>query len=79
MDLLARALENAVALIESEKLSGFIKDRYAGWSTGIGAKIMNGEVSLDDVAAYSLEKNESPDPVSGRQEHLENIVTQYTK
>ena len=79
MDLLARALENAAELIKSEKLSGFVKDRYKGWDSGMGKKMLGGDANLDDMAAYALETNNSPAPVSGRQEWLENIVTNYTK
>ncbi|MGJ8559210.1 MAG: xylose isomerase [Litorimonas sp.] len=75
MDLLARALENAVALIESEKLSSFVEDRYAGWDAGVGKKMMDGSMDLDVMAAHALLQNVSPEPRSGRQEFLENIVT----
>ena len=34
---------------------------------------------LDEMAAISLQKNNSPKPMSGRQEGLENIVTQFLK
>ena len=79
MDLLARALENAASLIESEKLSGFVQDRYAGWDKGIGKDMMSGKLSLSDMADAALKSNLSPEPVSGRQEHLENIVTLAVK
>jgi len=79
MDLLARALMNAAELIESEKLSGFVDNRYAGWKSGLGAKMMQGQTSLDEMSAAALEKNESPEPISGRQEYLENVVTNYTR
>lgn len=79
MDLLARALENAAALIESEKLSGFTDNRYKGWKSGMGAKMMDGSASLTDMAAHALKENTSPTPVSGRQEMLENIVTDFVK
>ena len=79
MDLLARALLNAAELIKSEKLSSFVDARYKGWESGIGKKILSGVADLDDMAAYALKTNISPAPVSGRQEWLENIVTNYTK
>ena len=79
MDLLARALENAEALIKSEKLSGFVEDRYKGWNSGIGKKMLDGKADLNDMAASALETNKSPAPISGRQEYLENIVTYHTR
>ncbi|NNC37255.1 MAG: xylose isomerase [Hyphomonadaceae bacterium] len=79
MDLLARALMNAAELIESEKLSGFVDQRYAGWKTGLGAKMLQGKTNLDEMATAAVEKNVSPVPISGRQEYLENVVTNFTK
>jgi len=79
MDLLARALMNAAKLIESEKLSGFVEGRYKGWKSGIGARMLAGNSSLDEMAGSALTNNISPEPVSGRQEYLENIVSQYVK
>jgi len=79
MDLLARSLENAAALIESEKLSSFVEQRYAGWKDGVGKDMMSKSANLETMAAYVLQKDTSPDPISGRQEMLENIVTSYTK
>jgi xylose isomerase len=79
MDLLARGLENAAELIEKHQLSDFVKDRYAGWDTGMGKKMLDGKASLEDMANHCLKQKASPAPVSGRQEYLENIVTQFTK
>ena len=79
MDLLARALENAAEMIKNDKLQEFKDDRYKNWSLGHGSKMLNGEMSLDEMAAVSLEKNNSPKPLSGHQEGLENIVTQSVK
>lgn len=79
MDLLARSLENAAELIKSEKLSSFVTDRYAGWDAGIGKDMMSGKVDLADMAKHAIDTNVSPEPISGRQEHLENIVTYATK
>jgi xylose isomerase len=41
--------------------------------------MLDGKMSLDEMAAISLTKNSSPDPISGCQEGLENIVTQFVK
>jgi xylose isomerase len=79
MDLLARAMENAAEMIRNDKLQEFKDDRYKNWSSGHGAKMLDGKMSLDEMAAISLTKNSSPDPISGCQEGLENIVTQFVK
>jgi len=79
IDLLARCLENAANLIESEKLSEFTAKRYAAWDDGLGQKMLSGAANLDDMAAQALLNDSSPEPISGRQEWLENIVTRYVK
>ena len=79
MDLLARALENAATLLKSEKLSTFVDDRYAGWDAGVGSQMLAGKADLVNMADHALEQNVSPEPKSGRQEYLENVVTHFVK
>ncbi len=79
MDLTARALLNAAALIEDGAVVDFVNQRYSGWETGIGKQILDKDLSLRDVAAYATEKNIQPTPRSGRQEYLENHVTRFVK
>jgi len=52
MDLLARALDNAVELIASEKLSGFVEDRYKGWDSGMGKKMLGRQEHLENIVTY---------------------------
>jgi len=66
-------------MIENDKLQEFKDDRYKNWNTGIGKDMMAGKATLDDMASYCLEGNTSPEPVSGRQEYLENVVTYAVK
>ena len=75
MDLLARGLKNAAKMIEDDMLQRNIDERYAGWDEGIGKKMLDGELSLDQMAEHALEENVSPKPVSGKQEMLENYIT----
>ena len=49
-------------------------DRYARWDSGLGAEIMKGEVDLAALADQAVADGLSPQPVSGRQERLENEV-----
>ena len=79
MDLLARALQNAVWMIEDDKLQAFKDERYASWSSELGQSILEGDASLGDMAQYALGKNISPKRKSGRQEYLENYVTHALK
>jgi xylose isomerase len=72
MDVCARAL-----LIAEKMIDRFVAERYAGWDTDEGRAILAGERSLDDLAAYVDRVNLDPQPRSGRQEYLENLVNSY--
>ncbi|HEX7068827.1 MAG TPA: xylose isomerase, partial [Candidatus Limnocylindria bacterium] len=76
IDTLARSLLVAADMIESGTLERPRTERYAAWDAGIGAEILGGGASLeqlgDRVAAGGIE----PRPRSGRQEELENAVNQ---
>ncbi len=74
MDTMALALENAAKMIENDELSENVVKRYAGWSDNFGRKILAGDMSLEDVAKYTVAHEIAPVQQSGRQEYLENIV-----
>jgi len=75
MDVLARGLVGAAGLITSGKLQSFVDERYAGWKSGMGQKMLAGEASLADMADSAIERDLTPTKKSGRQEYLENIIT----
>jgi xylose isomerase len=75
MDVLARGLVNAAKLIEGRQIQDFVDERYAGWKTGIGARMVKGEASLTEMAEHALQQNSNPELKSGRQEYLEFLVT----
>jgi xylose isomerase len=77
MDTLALSLERAVKMIEDEKLANFVNQRYAKWNDSLGADILAGKHTLQDLAEYAEKNNIDPQPVSGRQEMLENMVNGY--
>jgi xylose isomerase len=52
-----------------------VKDRYAGWASGMGQKMLAGQATLADMADHAVEHNLAPVRRSGRQEWLENLVT----
>ncbi|MFM2481992.1 xylose isomerase [Celerinatantimonas sp. YJH-8] len=74
MDTMALALLKAAELIESGKLAQHVQARYAGWERPLGQRIMQGDFSLAALADYSLSHAIAPEPVSGQQEYLENVV-----
>lgn len=74
MDTFALGLVKAAKLIEDGRLDGFVKARYAGFETGIGARIRSGAVGLPELAEYAEKMGKPELPGSGRQEYLESIV-----
>jgi xylose isomerase len=78
VDVIARGLLNAVAMIEAGELAGFVKDRYAGWQTETGQAMLNGKMTLESVSDAALAEGIAPKPKSGRQEYLENIISRNT-
>ena len=76
MDAFARGLKIAAAIREDGRLQEFVNNRYKSWTSGIGAKISNKQISLSEVSAYALSNGE-PTLDSGRQEMLENLVNEF--
>lgn len=74
MDVIALAFEKAAELHERKLLSEIVEKRYAGWKEGLGADILAGKYSLDDLSKWAVDNNIDPRPISGQQERLENIV-----
>ncbi len=77
MDCCARGLKAAAKMIEDKALSQPLADRYAGWDSAEGQKLLRGEYSLDQIAQWVEAKDINPQPKSGKQELLENIVNRY--
>ena len=74
IDTLARSLLVAEAMVADGVIEQARADRYARWDSGLGAEIMKGDVDLAALADQAVADGFSPQPVSGRQEHLENEV-----
>lgn len=74
VDSLARALLVAAELIEDETLSAPKAERYAAWDAPLGSGILGGNETLESLAARVEAGEIDPQPVSGRQEMLENRV-----
>ena len=74
MDTFALGLLKAAAIIEDGRIDGFIKERYASYQGGIGAKIAGGKATLAECASRALELKKPELPGSGKQEYLESIV-----
>jgi len=77
MDVCARGLLIAAAMIEDGGLEENRQQRYAGWQGDFAQKMLSGELSMEEISAHVLSENLDPQPVSGRQEMLENTVNRF--
>jgi len=78
MDVCASALLMAERMIVDGGLKAAVDARYAGWNTGGSRDILEGRVSLEALADQVLAANVDPQPKSGRQEFLENLVNRFS-
>ncbi len=77
MDVCARGLKAAAAMLEDGELERLRAERYAGWESEKGSKLLAGEWSLEEIADHVRRAGVNPAPRSGRQEILENLVNRY--
>ncbi|AUC53038.1 xylose isomerase [Sagittula sp. P11] len=75
MDVCARGLKAAAAMIEDGGLEQALDERYAGWQSE-GARAMLGS-DLASIQKRVLDERIEPEPRSGRQERLENYVNRF--
>jgi xylose isomerase len=77
IDVVARGLLRAAAIIEDGRLDAFKAERYAGWSGSLGQAAVGAGSSLAATADLAVTHNLAPKPRSGRQERLENLVNRF--
>ena len=77
VDVVARGLLNAAALIEDGQLSGCVEKRYLQWNGDLGRRLMQKNQSLASIADAAVAAGLNPQPNSGRQEYLENLVNRF--
>ena len=77
MDCCARGLKAAARMLGDKALSGPLEERYAGWNSAEARAMLAGDRSLEDIAARVVSDKIEPEPRSGRQEWLENVVNRY--
>lgn len=76
MDVCARALKAAAALLQDGALERARADRYAGWDRP-EAQAMLETGTLASISAEALAAGIDPKPRSGRQERLENLWARF--
>ena len=50
---------------------------YFGWSIPEAKKMLDGGFTLEEIEAWVRQSDLNPQPKSGRQEYLENVVNRY--
>ena len=76
MDTFAKGLRVAAKLLEDKVFENFKANRYRSYTDGIGKKIAERKVTLEELSEYAI-KHDSVTNESGRQEMLETILNQY--
>jgi xylose isomerase len=77
LDTLARGLKAAAAIIEDGTYDKIVEDRYAGWNDREAKAMLSGKRSLEQIAARVEKQNINPQPRSGQQEFLENLINRF--
>lgn len=75
MDVCARGFKAAAAMLEDGRLEEARKTRYAGWTTTRGEGLFGSD--LETINARVKADALNPQPASGRQEALENLVNRF--
>ena len=78
LDTLAQALLVAADLIERGRLAEMREARYGGWDGALGSAILDGSETLASLEEKVASGTIDPQPVSGHQELLENVVNEST-
>ena len=78
MDACARALLNAIEILEKSPIPAMLKDRYASFDSGLGKDFEEGKLTFEQVYEYGKQVGE-PKQTSGKQELYETIVALYAK
>ena len=72
MDTFALALRTAFKIIEDGRIDDFVEKRYDSYNHGIGKKIVDDQVTMEELSSYALNLKDI-EVESGRQEYLESI------
>ncbi len=75
MDICARGLKAAAAMVEDGGLQNALKERYSGWESPDAQALLKSD--LETISQQVLRDSVNPTPVSGRQEVLENYVNGF--
>jgi len=77
MDAYALAFKLARRILAEGKFETFVRERYASFDSGFGRDIERGKADFRSLEKLVLTKLGEPQPRSGRQEYLENLLLAY--
>ena len=77
MDAYALAFKLARRILAEGKFETFVRERYASFDSGFGRDIERGKADFRSLEKLVLGKLGEPQPRSGRQEYLENLLLAY--
>jgi xylose isomerase len=75
MDVCARGFKAAIAMQNDGQLEAQRDARYEGWNSANAKKLLKG--GLETSSDYVIKNGISPEPKSGKQERLENLVNKF--
>lgn len=76
MDVFARALITADAILQGSDYKKIRADRYSSYDAGKGKDFEQGKLSLEDLRSIAVAAGE-PATISGKQEFIENLINRY--
>ncbi len=76
MDVFARALITADAILQGSDYKKIRTDRYASYDAGKGKDFEQGKLTLEDLRSIAVAAGE-PATISGKQEFIENLINRY--
>ena len=76
MDVFARALLTADAILQQSEYKKIRADRYASYDAGKGKDFEQGKITLEDLRDIAIAAGE-PATISGKQEFIENLINRY--
>jgi xylose isomerase len=77
MDAYALAFKVARRILADGRFESFVQDRYASYDTDFGRDIETRRANFRQLEKLVLGRVGEPAPRSGRQEYLENLLSQY--
>ncbi len=77
VDTIARSFLIAVKMLEDARLKKMLQQRYQNWHQGLGADILKSKYTFEQLSQHAIQNSLDPQPISGRQELLENYFNSY--